>query len=596
MENPLVVAQDADESDLAGKVVAAWLERLEQGLAASDRTALEDIFLEGSHWRDLVAFTWSITPHEGRRAIVDRLLSRAGTYRPTGFTIAQGRTPPRRVRRLGVDVIEAIFQFETVFSRCNGIVRLPVDDPGKAWIMMTSINELKGHELPIGERRPDGSAYSRTFGGDNWADRRMKEQSFEGRDPAVLIIGAGQSGLSLAAHLRLLGVDALCVDREARIGDTWRKRYHSLALHNQVALNQMAFMPFPPSWPKYLPKDMVANWLEHYAWAMECNVWLQSVFTGASYDADAKQWSATVRRADGSERVFKARHLVFANGIVGAPKMPRIPGLGDYKGTLVHTHGYKDGAPWKNKRALVIGTGTSGHDIAQDLHGHGANVAMIQRGAVTVVSVKAATLAYTLYYDEGLPTEDCDLIATSHTFPLFLRGARMLAARMQEIDKPLLDALAARGFKADLGEDGGGYQTKVRRSHSGYYLNCGCSELIAQGEIGLIQYDDIDCFVEQGVRLKNGRIEQADLVVAATGYQSQQEVVRELLGDEIAERVGPVWGLAEDGELNNMYRPTPQPGLWFMGSGLSQARIYSHFIALQIKAAELGLVNQYKLP
>ncbi|NGM86443.1 NAD(P)/FAD-dependent oxidoreductase [Parapusillimonas sp. SGNA-6] len=593
MENALVVAQDADKSAMINQAVVAWLNRLEQGMAKADRRLLEDLFLEGSHWRDLVGLTWSITPHEGRRAIADRLLSRVESYRPSNFKIAEGRTPPRQVRRLGVDVIEAIFQFETGFSRCYGIVRLPVDDPGKAWVMMTSIHELKGHELPIGPRRPDGSAYSRIFGGDNWADRRAKEQAFADRDPTVLIIGAGQSGLSLAARLRLLGVDALCVDRESRVGDTWRKRYHSLALHNQVALNQMAFMPFPPSWPKYLPKDMVANWLENYAWAMECNVWLQTTFTGATYDADAQEWSATVRRADGPERAFKARHLVFANGIVGAPKMPNIPGLGDYKGTLLHTHGYKDGAPWKGKRAMVIGVGTSGHDIAQDLHGHGAHVTMIQRGAVTVASVKAATLAYTLYYDEGLPTEDCDLIATAQTFPLFLRGARALAARMQEMDRPLLNALAARGFKLDLGEDGGGYQTRVRRSHSGYYLNCGCSELIAEGEIGLIQYEDIDRFVEDGVRMKDGRVERADLIVAATGYQSQQEVVRELLGDEVAERVGPIWGLADDGELNNMYRPTPQPGLWFMGSGLSQARIYSHFIAMQIKADLLGLVQRH---
>jgi len=591
MENALVVTQDADKSDLLDEVVVAWLERLARGLAQADRKALENLFIEDSHWRDLVGFTWSITPHEGRRAIVDGLLSRVESYRPTGFKLADGRTPPRRVRRLGTDVIEAIFQFETLFSRCYGVVRLPVDDPGKAWIMMTSIHEIKGHEMPLGARRPDGSAYSRTFGGDNWADRREKEQSFLDRDPVVLIIGAGQSGLSLAAHLRLLGVDALCVDRESRVGDSWRNRYHSLALHNQVALNQMAFMPFPPSWPKYLPKDMVANWLEHYAWAMECNVWLQATFTGATYDAGTGEWSAIVRRAGGTERIFKVRHLVFANGIVGAPKMPNFPGLADYKGTLVHTHDYTDGASWKGKRAIVIGTGTSGHDIAQDLHGHGADVAMIQRGAVTVVSVKAATLAYALYYEENLPTQDCDLIATAHSFPLFLRGARMLAARMQEVDKPLLDALAARGFKTSLGEDGGGYQTKVRRSHSGYYLNCGCSELIAEGEIDLIQYEDIDRFVPEGVRMKDGRIEQAALVVAATGYQSQQEVVRELLGDEIAERVGPIWGLAADGELNNMYRPTPQPGLWFMGSGLSQARIYSHFIALQIKADVLGLVH-----
>lgn len=570
--------------------VEQWLERFEKAANACDRAALEQLFIEDSHWRDLCAYTWSITPHDCRDDIVDRLASRQKTVQAHGFKVAEGRTPPRKVARLGVPVIEAIFRFETAAGRGYGLVRLLAEQPEKAWVLMTSLHELKGHEEPIDERRPDGAAYSREFGGDNWADRRHKEQAFAERDPAVLIVGAGQSGLSLAARLRLLGVDALCVDKEARVGDTWRKRYHSLALHNQVALNQMAYMPFPPNWPKYLPKDMIANWLEHYAWAMECNVWTGTAFLGADYDEPAGAWSARLRLADGSERTLRPRHLVFANGIVGAPKMPNVAGLDSFGGTLVHTHGYTDGSAWKGKRALVIGAGTSAHDIAQDLHGHGARVSMIQRGPITIVSVKAATLAYTVYYEERLPTEDCDLIATCHTFPLAVQGARLLARRMQDIDRPLLDALEARGFKMDLGEDGGGYQTKVRRSHSGYYLNCGCSELVAEGKVGLIQFEEIERFVPEGALMKDGRIERADLVVAATGYQSQQEVVREYLGDHIAEKVGPIWGISPDGELNNMYRPTPQDGLWFMGSGLSQARIYSRFVALQIKARELGIV------
>ncbi len=590
MEDLLLRQPELNEQTAADRV-ADWLRAFETAVVRADRSALNNLFVEDAQWRDLVAFTWSITPHDGRAAIIDRLMANQKFVNAHGFKIAQDRTPPRDVKRLGVTVTEGIFEFETQVGRCYGVVRLPVDQPGKAWVFMTSLQELKGHEPAVGPRRPMGAAHSRFTGGDNWADRREKEQAFTDRDPAVLIVGAGQSGLSLAARLRLVGVDALCVDKEQRVGDTWRKRYHSLALHNQVALNHMAHLPFPSSWPKYLPKDMLANWLEFYANAMECNVWTSSELVSARYDDESGVWHAVVRKADSSTRLMKPRHLVLANGIVGAPKMPNMPGLEKFKGDLVHTHGYKNGAAWQGKNAIVIGAGTSGHDIAQDLHGHGVNTTMIQRGPITVVSVKAATLAYTLYYDEGLPTEECDLIATSHTFPLALKGAQLLARKMQEADKPLLDRLEARGFKLDLGEDGGGYQTKVRRTHSGYYLNCGCSELIANGEVGLVQHEDIDRFVEEGLLMKDGRVLPADLVVAATGYQSQQEVVRELLGDDVAEKVGPIWGLAPDGELNNMYRPTPQRGLWFMGSGLSQARIYSHFIALQIQARELGLVN-----
>jgi hypothetical protein len=161
---------------------------------------------------------------------------------------------------------------------------------------------------------------------------------------------------------------------------------------------------------------------------------------------------------------------------------------------------------------------------------------------------------------------------------------------MQEMDKDLLEGLAARGMKLDIGEDATGHHMKLRRRFGGYYLNCGASELIVSGQIGLLQYEEIDRFVPEGVLLKDGRVELADLLVTATGYQNQQEVVRELLGEDMAQRIGPIWGIDADGELANMFKPTVQKGLWFMGGGFAHARMYSHYVALQIKCREAGLV------
>src|SRR5690606_26531375 len=103
-------------------------------------------------------------------------------------------------------------------------------------------------------------------------------------------------------------------------------------------------------------------------------------------------------------------------------------------------------------------------------------------------------------------------------------------------------------------------------------------------------------FVADGLLMKDGRVEKADAVITATGYYTQEEAVRHFLGDEIADRVGPVWGLDEQGELRNMFAPTPQKGLWFVGGGLAHSRIYSHDLALQIKARELGLVEAKTAP
>jgi cation diffusion facilitator CzcD-associated flavoprotein CzcO len=571
--------------------VAQWLADFEAALRDCNQADLASLFAEECHWRDLLAFTWTIKPHEGKAAIVDRLLAVQPRILARSFEVPTNRTAAREVKRLGLEVIEAIFEFETETGRGHGVLRLLAAQPDKCWGLMTSLHELKGYEEPVDGKRPSGADYSRMFGGENWADRRERERAFADREPAVLIVGAGQAGLSVAARLRLMGVDALVVDKLPCVGDVWRTRYHALALHNQVSLNHLAYLPFPPSWPKYLPKDMLGDWLETYARAMECNVWTGTTLVAGSYEEAAGRWNARVCRADGSERVLRPRHLVFANGIVGAPKKAQAPGLEDFKGEVLHTHGYTEGSRWRGRNALVLGAGTSGHDIAQDLHGSGANVKLIQRGSITVASLDAAGLNHSLYYNEGLPLEDCDLIAATSTYPLLVRGYQMNVKKMREIDRNLLAGLEARGMKLDFGVDGTGHQMKLRRRFGGYYLNCGASDLIVSGEIGLLQYGDMDRFVSDGVLLKDGRVEKADLLVTATGYQDQQEVVREILGDAIADKVGQIWGLDDDGELANMFKPTPQPGLWFIGGGFAHARIYSRYIALQIRAREACLIT-----
>jgi cation diffusion facilitator CzcD-associated flavoprotein CzcO len=571
--------------------VQRWIGAFEAALQQRDPQATAGLFIADSHWRDLLAFTWNITPHSGADTIAAALCQAQGVTKANGFHIATDRTPPRRIRRLGVEVIEAILGFQTALGRGDAVLRLRADAPGQAWVLLTSLDELTGHEEHIGKRRPSGEAYSRNFGGDNWLDQRTKRQAFADRDPTVLVVGGGQAGLAIAARLGQLDVDTLVVEKHERIGDNWRKRYHSLALHNQLHVNHLPYMPFPPSWPKYLPKDMLANWFESYAWIMELNVWSGTEFLGGSYDEARGRWQARVRRADGTERVMAPRHIIFANGVSGIARVPSLPGIESFKGDIIHSHSFSNGAAWAGKRALVLGTGNSGHDVAQDLHSHGVATSIIQRGSTTVVSIDpSAKLNYALY-DEGPSLEDCDLIATAATYPLIVRGYQLAVERMVELDKELIAALKARGFKSDLGEDGTGHQMKYRRRGGGYYLDAGCSGLIIKGEIGLLQFDDIERFVPEGALMKDGTVQPAELLVLATGYYTQQELVRHLLGDAVAETVGEIWGIGADGEMANMWKPTAQPGLWFMAGSLAQCRIYSKHLALQIKAREAGLIE-----
>jgi cation diffusion facilitator CzcD-associated flavoprotein CzcO len=582
-----------DKTDDIAVAAEHWLAQFEAALSDADAAALTRLFQPESYWRDVLAFSWTLQTWNGADAILSELKALAPRTKPENFQIDPDRAAPRRVTRAGTLSIEAIFTFETALGRGHGILRLiPDANDGnrlKAWTLLTALEELKGFEEQQGASRPRGQAYSRDFRGPNWLDQRNTSSAYTDCDPDVLVVGGGHAGLSAAARLKQLQIDALIVDRWPRIGDNWRKRYHALTLHNQVQVNHLPYMPFPPNWPAYIPKDKLANWFEAYVDAMELNYWTGTEFVSAAYDEARARWNVVLRRDDTTKEMHP-RHIVMATGVSGIPNIPDIPSLQNFGGQIVHSSRYDDGENWDGKRALVIGTGNSGHDIAQDLYSSGAAVTLVQRSPTLITNIEpSAQLAYAAYNEGTL--DDNDLIATSMPLKLARRSHQMITEQSKKLDQNLLDKLSRIGFKLDYGDDNTGWQFKYLSRGGGYYFNVGCSDLVASGAIKLRQFADIDTFTTEGARMKNGETMPADLIVLATGYRPQEELVRKLFGDAVTQRVGPIWGFGDGQELRNMYVRTPQPGLYFIAGSLAQCRINSRYLSLQIKAIEEGLIK-----
>ncbi|HET7366146.1 MAG TPA: NAD(P)/FAD-dependent oxidoreductase [Burkholderiales bacterium] len=581
-------------SDTLAAVANHWLARFEHALGAGDAAALAALFRADSHWRDVLAFSWRIRTLSGAQAIATQLTLEAPRVRASCLRTDPARTAPRHATRAGAKCVEAIFRFETAAGRGSGLLRFLAesnDDPPRAWTLLTTLEELRGHEERVGPRRPTGQSYSRDFSGPNWLDLRRASLAYKDRDPAALIVGGGQAGLSIGARLKALGVDALIVDRWPRAGDNWRRRYHALTLHNQVHVNHLPYLPFPPTWPVYIPKDMLASWFEAYVEALELNYWTGTELTGGRFDDREQRWSVTLKQHDGTVREMQPRHVILATGVSGIPNLPHIPSLSSFRGTVLHSSAYTDGEAWRGKRALVIGTGNSGHDITQDLHSRGATVTLAQRSPTLIVNIEpSAQLVYGLY-SEGPPLEDCDLITASVPLALARKSHQLATAHARDLDRPLLEQLERKGFRLDFGEDDTGWQFKYLTRGGGYYFNVGCSDLLVEGKVRLLQFGDIARFVADGAQLTSGEQVPADLIVLATGYKGQEALVEKLFGAEIAQRVGPVWGFGDGEELRNMFQRTPQSGLWFIAGSFAQCRIYSKYLALQIKAAEAGLIH-----
>ncbi len=579
--------------------VAQVLADLNAALAAGDAEAVAALFEPEGYWRDLVSFTWNVKTMEGRPAIVDMLEAQMGRVNARGFTV----TPGEMVED-GGGFLQAWIDFETETGRGHGHVRLR---DGKIWTLLTTLREIKGHEEHRGTNRRQGVAHTADPDRKTWAEARAAEVETLGHSvqPYVVIIGGGQGGIALGARLRQLDVPTIIIEKNPRPGDSWRNRYKSLCLHDPVWYDHLPYIPFPENWPVFAPKDKIGDWLEMYTKVMELNYWSSTTAESASYDAARGEWEVRVTR-DGEEVVLRPKHLVFATGMSAKANWPTFKGQDVFKGEQQHSSTHPGPDAYKGKKVVVIGSNNSSHDICAALWEGGADVTMVQRSTTHIVRSEPLMKhgLGALYSEEavaaGVTTDKADLIFASIPYDLLPTFQKPIYDTIRVEDAAFYEGLEKAGFMLDWGADDTGLFMKYLRRGSGYYIDVGASQLIIDGKIKLKAGSDVDHLTETSVVLKDGTELPADLVVYATGYGSMNGWVADLVSQEMADKVGKVWGLGSDtpkdpgpweGEERNMWKPTHQEGLWFHGGNLHQSRHYSQFLSLQLKARQVGIAT-----
>ncbi|MEE4237217.1 MAG: NAD(P)/FAD-dependent oxidoreductase [Anderseniella sp.] len=573
-----------------------FLDSFGKALEQGDIEAATGMFQDDCYWRDLVSFTWNIKTVEGKEQVADMLRHQLATTKPTGWKIAEGELPTEEG-----GVITVWIEFETEVARGYGLLRLK---DRLIWTLLTTMVELKGYEESKGFQRPLGANHGAAKNRTTWKEEREKEEAELGYEtqPYCLIIGGGQGGIALGARLRQLDVPTIIVERNERPGDSWRNRYKSLCLHDPVWYDHLPYIKFPDNWPVFAPKDKIGDWLEMYTKVMELNYWTRTTAQSATFDEKTGEWTVIVDR-DGEEVVLKPKQLVMATGMSGKKRMPDFPGMDTFKGVQQHSSEHDGPDRWTGKKVVVVGSNNSAHDICAALWEHDADVTMVQRSSTHIVrsdSLMEIGLG-ALYSEEavrnGVTTEKADLIFASLPYRILHEFQIPTYEAMKERDKEFYEGLEKAGFWLDWGDDGSGLFMKYLRRGSGYYIDVGASQLIIDGKIKL-KRGQVVSVDETGVNLDDGTHLDADLIVYATGYNSMNGWVADLMGQEMADKLGKCWGLGSnttkdpgpwEGEQRNMWKPTQVPNLWMHGGNLHQSRHYSQFLSLQIKARMEGI-------
>ncbi len=528
--------------NLQSKPNAALTKWVDAFLRGGDPTSL---FASTAIWRDYLAMAWDLQSFEGLAAITHAL-------------------PKQRGDNLSIMNLPSAHEIIFSFNGPHGPVKALAEIHDRLCTrLFTSLEDIPARDK---------------------ADTDKAE---------VLIIGAGQSGLALAAQLQQLGVPYLVAEQNSRIGDNWRNRYDSLVLHDPVWVNHLPFKSFPDDWPTFTPKDKMGDWLEDYANDLGLNVRCRYSISAAHFDQALSLWQIKADNA-GHETSFTVPHIVFAVGTSGFAHTPNIEGASSFTGKQMHSSAYWSGAAFAGQSVTIIGATNSAHDIAVDLVKHGAKPTLIQRSSTHVVPHKVylddiLAPLYGPQHNRALP--DADFLSVATPMRALEEKGRAIFDKAQVTWQDFYQSLTNTGFALDFAEDGSGIIGKYRRSASGYYIDVGGSHYVIDGKISVKTGQGIKAITASGIRLDDDSEIASDAIIYATGFGSMEEWVARLIDQQTADKIGPCWGYGSgyrgdpgpwEGELRNMWKPTAQQGLWFMGGNLAQVRIYSRYLAMQL--------------
>ncbi|KAH7907304.1 hypothetical protein BJ138DRAFT_1214828 [Hygrophoropsis aurantiaca] len=571
-------------------VSKAWFDEFSSAVESKEVPSVVNLFLEDGFWKDIIALTWdlrSIGGHSDIKRLLDARLSITGLSE-LKLSSDPNLAPVFYKPYPDLALVRFCFEFATNYGKGTGVCNLvPVkENKWKAYALLTCLDSLKDFPEKVGALRNSTADHG------TWQERINAQTEFPNNDPTVVVVGAGHTGLEIAARLKYIGVPTLVIDRKPRVGDSWRDRYKALCLHDTIWYNQTPYLPFPSTWPVYSPAPKLADWLEGYAKFLELSVWTASTITKTSWDEKTKTWTVEISRGGHGTRTLSVKHLVFATGFGGRAVVPDIPGKTSYKGIAVHSSEFTSAADYVGKKAIVVGACNSGHDIAQDFYNHGIDITM-RRSSTFVVSVKAVAQMLGAVFKEGFPTDLGDILNSSLPNAVVRQlHIRMVPDTANTTDKDLLEGLAKVGFKTNLGPYGAGIIPLLYERAGGYYMDTGTSSHIASGGIKIKNGSSIESFTENGLKLTDGTELQADVIVFATGYGDPRDSMREVCSPEVAAKVGQVWGVDDEGQVPGVWRNCGHEGLWFGIGNLALSRFHSLHLAMQIKAIEEGILKK----
>ena len=566
-----------------------------------DRISDPSTFTPDAIWRDTFCFTGTLRTFYSATGITNAWPNACSTSAKVVPGSLQILLPAAKVMALpnGATWVEVSGSFKVklvsgLIGSCTlmlGVV--PSKDESKSWkvwTLRTVLDDVEGwpsvntYSPQVPAPNTNGHANGHTNGAiANGTSPTGDTPYFD-----VIVIGGGQSGLSTAGRLQALGINYVVMDKYEAVGDSWASRYDSARLHTP---REYSHLPFDRTFPgdnyqEFLTKDDLkrgyTDWCTKFG--ISTHIWTRTEVKTGTWNATKSRWTLQINRKTNAQEV-QCRFIILCAGAGGqTPYQPQLPGSEAFRGEVLHSKTYRSARAWSGKRGIVVGTANTAHDIAQDmLNAHCASVTMIQRSPTYVLPVEHWSALSGRTYNADFPTELADKLQMTgpNAVGRLMLNAGLGAMAGAEVENERYEGLERRGFKT---ERYGDLMWHLLERAGGHYMDVGNCKNIVEGRID-VKSDALPVrYTETGLAFDDGAELPADVIVWATGFEvNVQNTIRQMFGEDVAEQAGQYFGVDDEGEVNGAFVPK-HPGLICHGIALGQARFWSKYIALQVKA------------
>ncbi|KAL5590067.1 hypothetical protein FOVSG1_011934 [Fusarium oxysporum f. sp. vasinfectum] len=317
-------------------------------------------FTQDALWRDTYALTGTIRTFYFN-SVAETWATLSNSHGLSSATLVPGSFKVISPEA-GSEWVDCRFTFNTntPATECSGMLSLVPCEDGqwRIWVLRTILEQLTGHGN-VDKLAPANGLVTDTNG------HHQKNGSSNGSQDnhhfGAVVIGGGQSGLSVGGRLQALGVSYVIIEKNAQVGDAWRLRYESARLHTVREYSHLPFdRTFGPEYNEYLGKNELAEGHKKWAEKYNINIWLSTTVASGSWDEATGVYSLDIVKG-GQHMQISTWHIVMATGAGSqTPVMPNIANREAFKGTLLHSVDYTDAKAWAGKSGIVVGTGNTG--------------------------------------------------------------------------------------------------------------------------------------------------------------------------------------------------------------------------------------------